>query len=40
MMMKRPENTPSPVVVSESREGLANWIKQGVLIVAPRMSIW
>lgn len=39
-MMKRPEDTPSPVVVSESCEGSVNWIKQGVLIVAPRMSVW
>lgn len=39
-MMKRLEDTPSPVVVSESCEGLVNWIKQGVLIVAPRMSVW
>lgn len=39
-MMKRPGDTPSPVVVSEGCEGLVNWIKQGVLIIALRMSVW
>lgn len=39
-MTERPEDTPSPVVVSESCEGLVNRINQGVLIVAPRMTIW
>lgn len=39
-MVKRLEDTPSPVVVSESGEGLVNRIKEGVLIVALRMSVW